>query len=92
VVAPAPPGEARRPSWWAELTGLGLGYVGYEWLRAFADRSARVARSHAHDIYRAEQILHVNVERWLNHVLVAHPWDAAAAGYYYATGHMGRLV
>jgi PAP2 superfamily len=78
---------ALRPTWWAELAGLGLGYLAYEWLRAAADHSARVARAHAHDIYQAEQALHLNVEHWCNQVLVSHPWAAAAAGYYYATGH-----
>jgi PAP2 superfamily len=85
-VTPAAPG-AVRPRWWSELAGLGLGYLAYEWLRAFADHSARLARAHAHDIYRAEQLMHVAVERWFNQLLATHPWDAGAAGYYYATGH-----
>ncbi len=83
----AAPATGHRPGLWAELTGLGLGYLAYEWLRAVADHSPRLARNHAHDIYRAEQILHFNVERWSNHLLVMHPWAAGAAGYYYATGH-----
>lgn len=80
--------EAGRPRWWAELAVLGLGYLAYEWLRAALDHSGHLARAHAAEVYRLEQMLHVDVEHWSNRLLTAHPLASAAAGYYYATGHL----
>ncbi|MDH2416322.1 phosphatase PAP2 family protein [Nocardioides sp. CER19] len=70
-----------------ELAVLGLLYVAYSLVRVLASDDLVSAASHAADILHLEQMLHLDVERWLNDFFYAHHVLEVGASFYYAAAH-----
>lgn len=76
-----------RPSLIGELVVIVLGYIGYSMARVAVRGDQTTALINGRAIYRLEEKLHIDPERWLNTALDAHVNLATFAGYYYAICH-----
>jgi membrane-associated phospholipid phosphatase len=80
--------EWRLPSVWRELLLVVLFYGAYTVTRLILSPTGTApAFSHAHDVLSLEKTLGLDVELGLNKALVAAPWLAKAANYFYASAH-----
>jgi hypothetical protein len=80
--------EWRRSPVWRELLLVVLFYSVYTAIRlTLSPAGTGAAFSHAHDILSLEGTLGLDVELGLNKALVATPWLAKAANYFYASAH-----
>lgn len=78
-----------RPPLWRELL-LGLaGFAIYLLVDSLGGRARTVsARNHGHQVLQLEQLLHIDIEQPLNHLLAAHHVLTMAANYEYATTYV----
>lgn len=76
-----------RGWWWLELVAAVTGYELYNVVQAQTAGSAAVASQHARDVLRLEQTLHLDPERWLNHLATVYSWLGVGSGYFYALAH-----
>lgn len=82
--APAgPPPPVRQRYWWQEILAVFVGYQIYDWTRGASPAHPGLAERNGRAIWRAEQWLHINPERALNHAVDKVPMLAALSGYYY---------
>jgi hypothetical protein len=89
--------EWQLPSVWRELLLVMLFYGAYTLTRLILSPTGTgPAFAHADDILSLERTLGIDVELGLNKALVAVPWLARAANFFYATAHfvvtLGVLV
>lgn len=89
VVASGPgPGRQR---WWLELPLAVAFYAAYAWIRdlhgSATMHAVRLARQHGYDILHAEQVLHLDVEKGLQSIVMhARPF-VVAMNVFYGTCH-----
>jgi hypothetical protein len=62
---------------------IAIAYLGYALIRLAVKASHTSAFAHAAELWRAERLMHLNIEPSLNHLAAAHASLAEAAGYYY---------
>jgi hypothetical protein len=91
-VAPGWRGPLSRLIWprlagWAELATVAAIYAFYEASRALASPRTAPAVTHARDVLKLEQLLHLDPELALNRALQSSDFLADTAGYYYSTLH-----
>lgn len=78
---------ARRARWWVEVGLIALFLYLYDALRRLAPSRRGLSFHHAHQVMDIERTLHLDHERWVNHLFVAvHPL-AVAADYWYVLAH-----
>ncbi|MGP4001208.1 bifunctional glycosyltransferase 87/phosphatase PAP2 family protein [Streptomyces sp. 8N706] len=75
-----------RPNLLLELLLIRAGYFCYSYIRGSAPDTRSVAEEHGHQILGLETALHMDLERWFNH-LVADSWIEGGMNYYYTTFH-----
>jgi membrane-associated phospholipid phosphatase len=89
------PTGGRRRRWWLEIIIAVVFYELYSGVQSWTTGHVG-AHSHALEITRLEQHLHIWVEPWLNRFATAHSWLALGSGYYYELTHVcvtaGTLV
>jgi hypothetical protein len=71
----------------AEVAIVAAGYFGYALVRLAVRASHAAAFEQAAQVWQAERWLHVDIEMWLNGLLMAHPVLAQLTGYYYGLLH-----
>ncbi|QTE28191.1 phosphatase PAP2 family protein [Pengzhenrongella sicca] len=81
------PVRLSRPRWWRELALLTPVYLLYSLIRNAVPERIDVAEANAHWILRVEDLVGLDVERWINAVAASHRVLAVPANYYYATLH-----
>jgi len=93
ALAPGP-GRSRRVSLaWPRLPAavevgiIAVSYVGYALVRLAVKAGRTPAFAHAAGLWRAERLMHLDIEPSLNHLAAAHPALAQTAGYYYGLAH-----
>jgi hypothetical protein len=62
---------------------IALGYLGYALIRLAVRAGRTAAFAHAAELWRAERLMHLDIEPTLNHLAAAHAALAEATGYYY---------
>jgi hypothetical protein len=72
-----------RTKWYFEVLLLGAGYFAFGLARAAVDRGDPAATINALRVQRLEEVLHLAIERPLNHAILAHPAAIQATGYFY---------
>lgn len=77
----------RRPRWWQELAIVAVGYWLYGLGRNAVPEQESIAIRHGRTIQHLQDVLRLNFERSLNHVVAANEWLAQIMNYYYATLH-----
>jgi hypothetical protein len=81
----------RRGSWsrpmWHEVVLLAVVYGLYTVTRAISGGGAKEAVANANGVLRAEHLLGLSPEHWLNHAVSTRPLLAVPADYTYATLH-----
>jgi hypothetical protein len=87
ALLPARVRTVRRPRFWQEVAFVAACYGLYSLIRNAAPNHRGAAVRHADDIMAVEGSAHVDVERWLNHLVDHHAWLAYMCDYYYATLH-----
>ncbi|MGP3947376.1 bifunctional glycosyltransferase 87/phosphatase PAP2 family protein [Streptomyces sp. 7N604] len=75
-----------RPNLLLELLLIRAGYFCYAYIRGSAPETRGVAEDHARQILDMEVALHIDIERWFNH-LVAGSWIEGGMNRYYTTFH-----
>ncbi|MCW2829319.1 MAG: inositol phosphorylceramide synthase [Aeromicrobium sp.] len=70
-----------------EVALLAALWIAYSASRLLADDDLGAARSRAADLLHLEQLLHIDVERWLNHALSPISQVAAPMSFWYASLH-----
>jgi hypothetical protein len=78
---------AARPRAGRELALLGVLYLAYSAARLLTDPDVGAATGNARDLLHVETVLHLDVERWLNHGLSALPVLPLGASYWYSLLH-----
>jgi hypothetical protein len=76
-----------RGWWWLEIVAAVAGYELYDVVQAQTAGDAIPARRHALDVLHAERVLHIDAERWINHLATVHGWIALSCGYFYPVAH-----
>ncbi|MBV2353742.1 phosphatase PAP2 family protein [Streptomyces sp. J2-1] len=81
-----------RPNLLLELLLIRVVYAAYQQVRiaATGDGGAAgraLAEHHGRIILRAEQLLHIDVEHWVNHTVAAYGWPRAFFDFYYESFH-----
>jgi PAP2 superfamily len=66
-----------------EVAIVAVSYLGYALVRLAVKASRTSAFAHAAELWRAERLLHLDIEPSLNHLAAAHAALAEGAGYYY---------
>ncbi|GAB2857463.1 phosphatase PAP2 family protein [Lentzea nigeriaca] len=72
-----------RTKWYLEVLLLVAGYFAFGLARAAVDRGDPAATINALRVQRLEEVLHLAIERPLNHALLAHPAAIQVTGYFY---------
>ena len=85
--APERTGPTGRPNLLLELVLIRAGYAAYSWIRSYAKGDRHTAEQHGHQVLHLQEVLHVDIEHWLNHTVAAHAPVADAMDFYYATFH-----
>jgi len=81
-----------RPRWWIEVALILSFYEAYELSRQAAPSRPDAAVRHGHAVSALEHMLHLGIERPVNHVVAAHAWLALGSGYYYCLLHFVGTV
>ena len=71
--------------WWQEIAIIAFGYWLYSLGRNAIPEQASIARRHGRGIQHLQDVLHLNWELSLNHVVATTEWLAQVMNYYYAT-------
>jgi uncharacterized membrane protein YbhN (UPF0104 family) len=71
----------------AEVAIVAAGYAGYALVRLAVRASRPAAIAHAAGLWRAERLMHLDVEPSLHHLVTARPVLAETAGYWYGLAH-----
>lgn len=79
---------SRRPQLWRELVLMGSVYLAYSGIRNLAPDQAEAAQRNARAVLDFEKVLHIDIEKGLNHFVSNTPLIAYPAIYYYATLHL----
>lgn len=87
AAATAAPARRRLRSGLRELLLLAVLYGVYSGVRLVASDDLGPALGHAHHLLDLEQLLHLDVEHWLNDAFHIHRSVEVAAGFYYAAAH-----
>jgi hypothetical protein len=66
-----------------EVALIAVSYLGYALIRLAVKASRTSAFVHAAELWRAERLMHLDIEPSLNHLAAAHAALAEGAGYYY---------
>ena len=77
----------RRPLWWQELAIIAFGYWLYTLGRNAVPEQATIALRHGRSIQHLQDLLHLNFELSVNHLVARTPLLAQVLDYYYATLH-----
>ena len=77
----------RRPLWWQEIAIIAIGYWLYTLGRNAVPEQASIALRHGRSVQHLQDLLHLNFERSMNHLVAHTPWLAQIMDYYYATLH-----
>ncbi len=83
----APAQRQARSRWWIELLTIAWLCWVYDAITNLAPLRLHVALAHAHDILRAEQALHIDPERSLDHWLAVHHTLGLVVSDYYDNAH-----
>ena len=70
-----------------ELGLIAVCYLGYALVRLAVKAGRTAAFANAAEPWRAERLMHLDIEPSLNHLAAAHPALAEVAGYYYGLAH-----
>ncbi|MGX2997452.1 bifunctional glycosyltransferase 87/phosphatase PAP2 family protein [Streptomyces sp. JNUCC 64] len=76
-----------RPNLLLELLLIRVGYSAYSKVRLAAASGRDTAEAHATQIHSIEKTLFLDIEHWLNHVVVDRPWLEAFFNFYYTSFH-----
>jgi PAP2 superfamily protein len=77
----------RRPVWWQEIAIIAFGYWIYTLGRNAIPDQASIAFRHGRSIQHLQDILRLNWELSINHLVARTEWLAQGLDYYYATLH-----
>jgi hypothetical protein len=77
----------RRPVWWQELGIIAIGYWLYTLGRNAVPEQESIALRHGRSVQHLQDVLHLNFELSINHVVARTEWLAQIMDYYYATLH-----
>lgn len=77
----------RAPHWWQELLLIALGYSLYSLGRNAVPEQEIIAMRHGVSIQHLQDVLHLNFELSINHLVARTEWLAQIMNYYYATLH-----
>jgi hypothetical protein len=83
---------ASRPRLWREILLIGTCYGAYSIVRNLVPTRHTAALHRAGDLLGLERALHIDVERWLNHLFTRVDWLGVSANYYYATLHFAVTI
>ncbi|MET7637751.1 phosphatase PAP2 family protein [Streptomyces sp. NPDC005438] len=78
---------ARPPRWWTELPLIAVVYLLYSLGRLWARGDVGTAVDHGLMFLRAEETLHLDLERPLNRLLTEHGWLGVPSDFVYAALH-----
>nr|WP_250302489.1 phosphatase PAP2 family protein [Streptomyces sp. A 4/2] len=76
-----------RPLLWLELAFTAIGYWAYTLSRNAVPTHRGAALHRAHEIFDTERLLHIDIERTVNHAADHVTWLIVGMNYYYATLH-----
>lgn len=78
---------ARRPRFYREILLIALCYSAYSLVRNLVPPNHSAAVERGHQILGLENLLHIDVELWINRLFTDERWLGVGANYYYASLH-----
>ncbi|TQL94786.1 PAP2 superfamily protein [Actinoallomurus bryophytorum] len=85
--APGDQPAGKRPRLYREILLIALCYSAYSLVRNLVPTTHTRALRFGHQILDFERFLHLDPERWINHLFIQVHWLGVAGNYYYSTLH-----